>query len=93
MIAGQDQLLAGASAPIAVGVANVMRFAGVDLATAVAMATHHPAALLGLEPADLHPGDAANLVLFDLGRPLAEAGPIAVKATVTGGEIRCFDAI
>ncbi len=36
VIAGQDQLLAGASRPIGDGVVNVMRFAGVDLATAVA---------------------------------------------------------
>ena len=66
VIAGQDQLLAGASLPIGVGVANVMAFAGVDLATAVAMATLHPAQLLGQRPGGLRPGDPADLVLFRL---------------------------
>ncbi len=93
VIAGQEQLLAGASAPIGDGVANVMRFAGVDLATAVAMAAHHPAALLGLQPTDLAVGDTADLVLFDLVELPAPTPPIAVKATVTVGELRHFDAI
>ena len=85
LIAGQDQLLAGASAPIGVGIANVMNFAGVDLATAVAMATTHPARLLGQMPGSLRPGDAADLVLFDLS--LGENGrQITVKATLLGGE-------
>ena len=85
LIAGQDQLLAGASAPIGVGIANVMAFAGVDLATAVAMATTHPAQLLGQAPGSLRPGDAADLVLFELS---ADAVPrMSVKATLLGGEV------
>ena len=85
LIAGQDQLLAGASAPIGVGIANVMAFAGVDLATAVAMATTHPAQLLGQAPGSLRPGDAADLVLFELSD---EAVPrMNVKATLLGGEV------
>jgi N-acetylglucosamine-6-phosphate deacetylase len=66
VIAGQDQLLAGASAPIGQGVVNVMRFAGVDLATAVDMASNRPAQLLGRPAHDLQPDDAANLTLFDI---------------------------
>jgi len=46
VIAGQDQLLAGASLPIGVGIAGVMHWAGVDLATAVRMASTWPARLL-----------------------------------------------
>lgn len=85
VIAGQDQLLAGASRPIGVGVANVMHFAGVDLPTAVAMATAHPNLLLGQPAGTLRPGDAANLVLFDL--PDAEVPRLDVRATLVAGEL------
>ncbi len=64
VIAGQDQLLAGASLPIGVGIANVMRFAGVSLANAVAMATIHPRGLLQLPQVGISPGDVADLTLF-----------------------------
>jgi N-acetylglucosamine-6-phosphate deacetylase len=84
VIAGQDQLLAGASLPIGVGVANVMEFAGVDLSTAVAMATTHPAALMGLPPGGLRPGDPADFVLFRLAdRPHAR---LDVVGTIANGE-------
>ncbi len=73
VIAGQDQLLAGASLPIGVGVANVMRMAGLDLAGAMALATRQPAALLGLTTGGLEPGNIADLVLFDLPADLAGA--------------------
>ncbi len=90
VIAGQDQLLAGASRPISAGVANVMRFAGVDLATAVAMATTQPQSLIGVRPTGLRPGDPANLVLFDLDANAAEAS-LSVRATVADGAV-VFDA-
>jgi N-acetylglucosamine-6-phosphate deacetylase len=82
VVAGQDQLLAGAAQPIGVGVANVMRFAGVDLATAVAMASAHPNQLLGRTAGTLRPGDLADLVLFDLGPQ-----ELSVRSTILGGEI------
>ncbi|MBS0207368.1 MAG: amidohydrolase family protein [Planctomycetes bacterium] len=85
VIAGQDQLLAGASLPIGVNVECVMRFAGVDLATAVDMATKHPAQLLSRPVNSLRPGDTADLVLFDF------AGPgytgLKVKATIGQGQV------
>jgi N-acetylglucosamine-6-phosphate deacetylase len=84
LIAGQNQLLAGASAPIGAGVANVMHFAGVDLATAVAMATTQPARLLGLNAGSLRPGDAADLVLFEL---VGEPPELIVRATISAGEV------
>lgn len=74
VIAGQDQLLAGASLPIGVGVANVMRMAALDLPSAIRLATRQPATLLGLKLGGLEPGDAADLMLFDLPRDLAHAG-------------------
>jgi N-acetylglucosamine-6-phosphate deacetylase len=89
VIAGQDQLLAGASRPIGDGVANVMRFAGVDLPTAVAMATCRPADLLRRRCGGLRPGDPADLVLFDLaeGKRGGVCGTLAVRATVALGKL------
>lgn len=89
VIAGQDQLLAGASLPIGVGVANVMRFAGVDLATAIEMASKHPAQLLGLPRHGLRPGDAADLVLFELRESQLDpaARELAVRATIADGKV------
>jgi N-acetylglucosamine-6-phosphate deacetylase len=85
VIAGQDQLLAGASRSILAGVANVMRFAGVDLATAVHMASRQPARLLGRKPVELRPGDAADLVVFDI---VDAPGPdhLSVRMTICGGQ-------
>ncbi|HWB14038.1 MAG TPA: amidohydrolase family protein [Pirellulales bacterium] len=93
VVAGQDQLLAGAAEPIGTGVANVMRFTGVELATAVAMASAHPSQLLGLPAGTLRPGDAADLVLFDLapcgagdGRR-SSAARLAVRTTLVAGQL------
>ncbi|HEX3659280.1 MAG TPA: amidohydrolase family protein [Pirellulales bacterium] len=85
VIAGQDQLLAGAALPIGVGVANVMAFAGVNLVTAVEMATVNPARLMGVPCGGLRPGDAADLVLFRL----AESGPpkLDVLGTILSGKL------
>jgi N-acetylglucosamine-6-phosphate deacetylase len=91
VIAGQDQLLAGASRPLSSGVANVMRFAGVDLATAVHMASHHPARLLGSRPIALQPDNPADLVLFDVADELGGGG-LLVRATVSGGRLEQFAA-
>jgi N-acetylglucosamine-6-phosphate deacetylase len=88
VVAGQREILAGASAPLGAGVANVIRFAGVDLAAAVGMATHNPASLLGIEQGGLEAGDPADLVVFDLIEPSAAGGMTAfrVQATILGGE-------
>lgn len=86
VIAGQRQLLAGASRPIGTGVANVMRFAGVDLAAAIRMAVEQPLRLLGLEPRSLDVGQPADLVQFHLatdGGPL----PFQVCSTVLDGQV------
>ncbi|MEK6236726.1 MAG: amidohydrolase family protein, partial [Planctomycetales bacterium] len=85
VIAGQRQLLAGASRPICVGIANVMKFAGVDLRTAVDMASLHPERLLERKSCRLRPGDAADLVLFDV--DLDNADGLAIRATVADGTL------
>jgi N-acetylglucosamine-6-phosphate deacetylase len=85
MVGGQSQYLAGAGFPITFGVANVMRFAQVDLRTAVEMASRWPAELIGGSTAGLVAGAPANLVLFDL--PTDNHSPIAVRATIQSGEL------
>ena len=79
----ERQILAGAALPIGVGIANVMRFADLDLATAIGMATSGPAEILGLTPVELAAGAAADLVLFHL--PQDE--PLQVVATISAGEL------
>jgi N-acetylglucosamine-6-phosphate deacetylase len=89
VVAGQTELMGGASVPINVGLANLMAFAGVDLKTAIRMSVHHPARLLSVDPGGLEPGDPADLVLFDL---IDEAEPpdapkLQPRATVAQGKI------
>ena len=81
--AGQPDILAGASLPLHVCIANVMRFAGVDLATAINMASLAPAGLIGLDHPGLEVGAPANLFLFDL--PTAD-GPLHIRATYHAGQ-------
>lgn len=64
VLAGQDQLLAGASRPLWTGVTNMIRHAGVDLRTAIDMATRRPAGLLGLATSNLKLGELADFILF-----------------------------
>ncbi len=66
VVAGQEELLAGASLPLCDGVTNVMNFADVDLPAAVDMASRRPSELLGLEPAGSEPGSRADFVVFRL---------------------------
>src|SRR5262249_43623257 len=80
--AGQPGILAGAALPIHVCVANVMRFAAVDLAAAIEMASLAPARLMGLDYPGLEAGAPANLFLFAL--PPADE-PLHVRATYHAG--------
>jgi N-acetylglucosamine-6-phosphate deacetylase len=84
VVGGQRQYLAGAGLPITHGIANVMRFAQVDLRTAVDMASRWPAALIGVD-SGLRVGGVANLVLFET--PSPTGGPVAIRATVNTGEM------
>lgn len=88
VVAGQRELLAGAALAMNSCLANVMALASVDLPTAVRMAVHHPARLLGLDEDELKPGSAANMVQFDLAQD--EAGmprSIDIRAAVFDGEL------
>lgn len=83
VVAGQRQYMAGAGLPITHGVANVMRFAGVDLKTAIDMASIRPAELIGETPVRLEVGAVADLVLFDV----PDSGPAEVRCTINRGEV------
>ncbi len=89
VVAGQREIMAGASLPVSVGVANVMRFAGIDLKTAVRMAAHHPARLLGLEPIRIAPDQPANLFPFHLPPETGEGLSPGLRwyCTVAEGEV------
>jgi N-acetylglucosamine-6-phosphate deacetylase len=61
---GTTGYLAGSVLHLAAAVANVVRFAGLSVADAVAMAAEHPATLLGrADLGSLVPGSRADLVL------------------------------
>lgn len=66
VVAGQQELLAGAIQPLHVGIANVMRLADVSLADAVEMASTRPAQLLGLPCTPFTVGAPADLIRFHL---------------------------
>jgi N-acetylglucosamine-6-phosphate deacetylase len=85
VLAGQREILAGASQPIHVCVANVMRFAGVSLQTSVEMASTSPLRLIGESDRGLEVRESANLVLFDL--PKDGTSPLGIRMTVNGGEV------
>ena len=85
VVAGQRQYLFGAGLDITYGVANVMRFAGVDLAAAIDMASRRPAQLLGLKPPRLEAGEVADLILFRL--PTGSSDPLQIRATLRSGDV------
>lgn len=64
VLAGQRDILAGAALPISVNIAKVMEFAGVDLRTAIDMASLNPARLMNWPTAFLEQDKPANLVAF-----------------------------
>jgi N-acetylglucosamine-6-phosphate deacetylase len=82
--AGSPDILAGASLPLDLCVANIMRFAGVDLRTAIEMASTRPAELIDLPHTGLEVGAPADLFVFEL--PKADGQPLQVRATYHAGE-------
>lgn len=85
VVAGQRDILAGASQAMHVCVANVMRMAEVDLATAIEMASLWPARLIGQKEPGLEIGATANLCVFDL--PGDKHSPLQIRATLNHGEV------
>lgn len=85
VVAGQRQYLAGATLPLTQGVANVMRFAGLDLKAAVEMASLQPASLVGQRDLGIAAGARADLILFEL--PRDDSSPIRIQATIQRGQL------
>jgi N-acetylglucosamine-6-phosphate deacetylase len=69
-----DGTLAGSNLNMAAAVRNAVRLMGVDLATAVRMASEVPASVMGLadERGSIRPGMRADLVLVDSGNNVVE---------------------
>jgi N-acetylglucosamine-6-phosphate deacetylase len=84
VLAGQRDILAGASLLMDTCVAQVMRFAGVSLSTAIEMASIQPAELLGIHDHRLDIACPANLVFFDL--PGSDTTKLAIRGTMNRGQ-------
>lgn len=78
--AHQPELLAGASLPLHGCIPRVMHYGGVDLKTAIEMASTCPAALIGLTGGQLEIGGQATLTLFDL--PANPLDPLKIHETI-----------
>jgi N-acetylglucosamine-6-phosphate deacetylase len=77
--------LAGSALDLATAVANAIRFAGIGLADAVAMASRQPAALLNRpDLGSLAPGNCGDLVVA---RWPTGTGRLEIVQTIAGGEI------
>jgi N-acetylglucosamine-6-phosphate deacetylase len=80
--------LAGAAAPLSVGVGNAMRHAGVTLSEAVQLVTANPSRLLGLPERAGHEsmrvGSRATLTVFDVA---ANGFDITVARTIVAGRL------
>ena len=87
VVAGQRELLAGASLPIHVGIGNMMDFANVGLGTAIEMSSGRPREILGMEPVRAEVGSRADFTLFQMGQN-RETGrtQIDLQQTIVGGE-------
>ena len=72
VVPGQREYLAGASAPLLKGVAVARAYVGLEWHEAFAMASKHPAQLLGLSEDWLREGEPPNLVLFEIDEPTEE---------------------
>jgi N-acetylglucosamine-6-phosphate deacetylase len=83
--------LAGSALSLAEGVGNAVRFAGITLAQALALATTTPAALLGIGDAwgKLAPGRSADLMVFswNAGEQVVQLKTLLAQGTVVWGEL------
>jgi N-acetylglucosamine-6-phosphate deacetylase len=79
-------ILAGSALDLLRGVENVINFAGVSLADAVAMASTNPAELMGISSrlGSIEPGCEANLLVFE---KLSSSQSLDLKYAIQAGEI------
>jgi N-acetylglucosamine-6-phosphate deacetylase len=80
--------LAGAVAPLSVGVGHAVRFAGVTLADATRMVTSNPSRLLGLGVSAGHDrlrvGTTANLTVF---AAAPDGADVRIVRTIVAGQV------
>ena len=89
VVAGQRAMLAGASAPLSVGVANAAQFAGIGLAAAIRLATLNPARLMGITPAGWSAERPTDFILFEIVETSGGLPPqMAIRAVVAEGRLR-----
>jgi len=84
IVAGQSEILAGASFPIGRGIQHIMLAAQLTFQQAVNMATRTPADLIGLPAGRLEVGAPADLVLMEFDVEHGR-GDLEVLATIKGG--------
>ena len=82
VVPGQNQLLAGASLPIGTGIVTLIENVGLDLGTAVDMASIGPANIIKHELAPLEVAAPVDLVFFQI-----RNGKFEVHTTVNHGRI------
>jgi N-acetylglucosamine-6-phosphate deacetylase len=80
----KENVFAGASLPLFVGVGNMMKFTGCGLKEAIEMATKNPAELYGFDDrAVIETGKRADLILFDL-----KDDKLTINKTIVAGEVK-----
>jgi len=79
-------ILAGSAIDLLRGVENVIRFAGITLSEAIAMASANPALLMGLSSriGTVEPGLDGNLIVFEW---KAESGTLQLHQTIMEGQV------
>jgi N-acetylglucosamine-6-phosphate deacetylase len=78
-----QDVLAGSSMPISVGIGNVMKFTGCSLADAIQMASTNPARLLHLDDrGQIEPGKRADIILFR-----CKDNTLSIQKTIIAGKI------
>ena len=85
VVAGQRQYLAGASLPLTVGIANIMRFTEMDLETAVNLASRRPAQLIDTTAGAFEVGAPADFIQFGL--PASATDRIQILATLKAANV------
>jgi len=82
VVPGQSQLLAGAALPIGAGIVTLLEQAGLDMETAIHMASIAPANIIKHEVAPWEVDSPVDLVFFQISN-----GKFEVHTTVNGGRI------
>ncbi len=79
----EENVFAGASLPLVIGVGNMIKFSGCTLEEAINMATKNPAQLYGIDDrGTVAPGKRADLILFRF-----KGGKLDISEIMAGGKV------